>query len=68
MVTKSVLCVIDNIDIHFDCYTNGDNAHKAAEVILDKEADWQGYSGHEALCYITNCQCSRSYIAEAADW
>jgi hypothetical protein len=23
-VTKSVLCMIGNIDIHYECYTNGD--------------------------------------------
>jgi len=35
---QRVLCVIDDIDIHYECYTNGDDACKAAEVILDKVA------------------------------
>jgi len=36
---QRVLCVIDDIKIHYECCTNGDDACKAAEFILDKEAD-----------------------------
>ena len=28
-ITKSVLCMIGNIDMHYECYTNGDVPYEA---------------------------------------
>jgi len=55
-IAKSVICVIENIDKHYEFYTNWDAAYKQIPLLYSE------YDFKTRKCYLVNTVSQRFYI------